>query len=54
MDRENNLGNYKGKNEDEIWNDIKKMVNDLSYGSLTITVHDGKIVQIETSSKIRY
>lgn len=54
MARENNVNDRKIKKEDEIWQDIREIVHNLSYGSLTITVHDGKIVQTETSSKVRY
>ena len=40
--------------ESEIWADIRKKASDLKYGSVTITLHDGRIVQVETSSKTRY
>ncbi len=42
------------KNSIDVWEDIKKKVNDLRYGSVSISVQDGKIVQVETSSKTRY
>ena len=41
------------KNE-KIWENIKRAVNGLEYGSVIITVHDGKIVQIDTNSKQRF
>jgi hypothetical protein len=37
-----------------IWEKIKTAVDNLDYGSVIITVHDGKIVQVETSSKQRF
>lgn len=37
-----------------IWEKIKAAVDNLDYGSVIITVHDGKIVQVETSSKQRF
>lgn len=33
---------------------ISKAVNGLSYGTITITVHDSKIVQIEVAQKSRF
>ncbi|SFB85542.1 YezD family protein [Butyrivibrio sp. YAB3001] len=44
----------KQKDVDKIWEAIKEQVNGLRYGSVVITVHDGKILQIETSSKLRF
>lgn len=47
----------KGQNdqaEGEIWADIHKKAGELKYGSITITLHDGRIVQVETNSKTRY
>lgn len=46
--RKNNL------DEEKIWQIIKRQVEELKYGTVLITVHDGKITQIETSSKIRF
>ncbi len=40
------------KNE-KVWENIKRVVNSLEYGSVMITVHNGKIVQIDTTSKQR-
>lgn len=39
---------------DRIWEEIRRETERLKYGSVLITVHDGKVVQIETSEKIRY
>jgi hypothetical protein len=41
-------------NVDDVWETIKRQVNDLNYGTVTITIHDGKITQVETSSKVRF
>ncbi|MDO4327329.1 MAG: YezD family protein [bacterium] len=38
----------------EVLEELKDIVSQLRYGSVTITVHDGKIVQIETTQKNRY
>ncbi len=34
----------------KVWDVIKKQVEDIKYGSLMITIHDGRIVQIETNN----
>lgn len=33
---------------------IKEELNNIDFGSVTITVHDGKITQIDTNEKKRY
>lgn len=33
---------------------LKKMLVDMKYGSITITVQDGKIVQIDKTEKHRF
>ncbi len=38
----------------KVWDVIKKQVEDIKYGSLMITIHDGRIVQIETNNKTRF
>ena len=38
----------------KIWQRIKEQVNKVEYGNVNITIHDGKIVQVETSTKIRF
>ncbi len=40
--------------ENEIWADIRKKTGEVKYGSVTITLHDGRIVQVETNTKTRY
>ncbi|ATH95377.1 YezD family protein [Bacillus sp. FSL M8-0052] len=32
---------------------MKDMLKDMSYGSITIVVQDGKVIQIEKNEKIR-
>jgi hypothetical protein len=37
-----------------IWEKIKEQVEGLKYGSVNIIVHDGRITQVETNSKLRF
>jgi hypothetical protein len=46
--------NSKNIVNDAIIKDIADKINDLKYGSITIKVHDSKIVQIEVSQKNRF
>ncbi len=46
--------NHGEPDDSRVWEDIKRKASELQYGSITITLHDGKIVQVETSSKVRY
>ncbi|GLX65891.1 hypothetical protein MU1_02350 [Paenibacillus glycanilyticus] len=40
---------------DQVWLDrILEQVNGLQYGSVNITVHDGRIVQIDRTERTRY
>ena len=51
------MTNGEGNKEKELektWEVIRKQVDELKYGTVSITVHDGKITQVETSSKIRF
>lgn len=38
----------------DVWTEIRKDVEGLNYGTVLITVHDGKVVQIDTSTKTRF
>ena len=38
----------------EILKRVSKALNGVKYGSVTITVHNSRVVQIEKSEKIRY
>jgi hypothetical protein len=33
---------------------VERQVRGLKFGSVQVTVHDGRVVQIETSAKIRF
>ncbi len=45
----------KGKEtDDRIWEEIRKKVESTEYGTVVITVHDGRITQVEASTKIRF
>ena len=35
-------------------NVVKQQVDSLKFGAVTITIHEGRVVQVETSSKIRF
>lgn len=38
---------------DDVYQQILKMLNNLSFGSITIIVQDGKVIQIEKNEKVR-
>ncbi len=40
--------------EDKIWEQIREKIENVKYGSVMIQIHDGKIVQVETNTKIRF
>jgi Uncharacterized small protein len=33
---------------------VKRQVSALRFGSVEITVHEGRVVQVETSTKVRF
>ncbi|MFH0795887.1 MAG: YezD family protein [Candidatus Omnitrophota bacterium] len=39
---------------ESIINDIDKTIRNIKYGSITITVHNARIVQVEVTEKKRY
>lgn len=40
--------------EDEnLYKEILKMLSNLSFGSITIVVQDGKVIQLEKNEKVR-
>lgn len=47
-------GKDQNYNKEDCWKKIKEQVSSLKYGNVIITVHDGKITQVETSTKIRF
>ncbi|WP_243386774.1 YezD family protein [Bacillus kexueae] len=38
---------------DELMVEIKKMLQDLKFGSITLVVQNGKVIQLEKSEKVR-
>lgn len=44
-----------GKEEvlDPVFEKIKELLSNLQYGSITLVVQDGKVIQIEKSEKVR-
>lgn len=38
---------------DNLYKKIFKMLDNLSFGSITIVVQDGKVIQIERNEKVR-
>ena len=47
-------GRIENNTNKDCWEKIKELISGLKYGSVIITVHDGKITQVETSTKIRF
>ncbi|AZV59657.1 YezD family protein [Peribacillus castrilensis] len=45
MDKENQL--------EEIFERLQEMLNSMKYGSITLIVQDGKIIQMERNEKLR-
>ncbi|SDM97577.1 hypothetical protein SAMN04488137_2872 [Fictibacillus solisalsi] len=43
-----------GPNHDEIFEQLKEMLNSIRYGSITLIVQDGKLIQIEKNEKVRF
>ncbi|RXZ02045.1 DUF2292 domain-containing protein [Fictibacillus sp. S7] len=41
-------------NQDEIFEQLKEMLNSIRYGSITLIVQDGKLIQIEKNEKVRF
>ena len=40
--------------DEKIWQQIREKTESIQYGTVTITIHDGRITQLETSSKTRF
>lgn len=40
--------------EEKIWQQIREKTDNIQYGTVTITVHDGRITQVEASTKLRF
>lgn len=41
------------KVDDETLRQLKEQIEHIQYGSVTVVVHAGKVVQLETNTKIR-
>ncbi len=39
---------------DEVLNEIARAISELRYGSIEITVHEGRVTQIEKREKVRF
>ncbi|MFD1066426.1 YezD family protein [Oceanobacillus locisalsi] len=39
--------------EDDFYLKLKELLNDLNYGTVTIVVQDGKVIQLEKNEKVR-
>lgn len=42
-----------GKIQQEVLVKIQSLLNDLKFGSITLIVQDGKVIQIEKNEKVR-
>jgi hypothetical protein len=40
--------------DEKIWQQIRQQTENIQYGTVTITIHDGRITQLEASSKTRF
>ncbi|MBU8907788.1 YezD family protein [Desertibacillus haloalkaliphilus] len=41
------------RQEDQVFSEVKKLLQDLKFGSVTLIVQDGKVIQIEKNEKVR-
>lgn len=41
------------KLDGKVLQQIKKQVEQIRYGSVTIVIHDGRVIQLDTNEKIR-
>ena len=41
------------KNDKSYLTEVERYVNDIKYGSVTLIVQDGKVIQIDKTEKIR-
>lgn len=42
------------ESNEKIWEQIKNQVESIKFGNVSITIHEGKIVQLETVKKQRF
>lgn len=43
----------KHKVEESVWKELREQIEKIQYGSVTVVIHEGKIVQLDTNTKIR-
>jgi hypothetical protein len=53
MTTENRSHPIKRQNTDEITSQLHQMLKEIRFGSIEITIHDSRVVQIERREKIR-
>jgi hypothetical protein len=53
MTTENRSHPIKRQNTDEIASQLHQMLKEIRFGSIEITIHDSRVVQIERREKIR-
>ena len=49
----NEANRDKDNNLEEALNEVRRLVGELKYGSVTLVIQDGVVVQIERQEKIR-
>jgi len=49
-----NSGSYCGTQDGRWVKSVKHYVKDLDYGEVTLTVHNGHVVQVQKTEKIRF
>ena len=49
----NDVNRDKDNNLEEALNEVRKLAGEIKYGSVTLVIQDGVIVQIERQEKIR-
>ncbi len=42
------------KSQDEILEQLKEMLSTIKYGSITLIIQDGKLIQLEKNEKVRF
>ena len=47
------IKSVKGNNFEEIFKIVKHIIDEIKYGSVTLVIQDGVVVQIERQEKIR-
>ena len=47
------MSKEKNQQVEEVFEKIKTLLDDLKFGSITLIVQDGKVIQIEKNEKVR-